>query len=279
MYIVFDIGGTKMRLGASRDGESIDKTAIIETPVSYAAGFSEFAKIAESLADGESIEAIAGGIAGPYDQKKMTLVQSTNLRDWVGRPFRSEMEKHFNAPVYIENDAAIVGLGEALRGAGREKSIVAYITGIGGCRIVNGNIDEKSIGFEPGHQIIDADRTMVPNSFGNLLGDYISGKGLENRLGKKPKDVHEDAFWDGAARILAYGLHNTCVFWSPDVIVLGGSMITGDPAIPLDKTREYLAQTLKIYNEIPEIREAELADLGGLHGALEYIRIQKNGSI
>lgn len=266
-----------MRLASSRDGETIEKTVIVNTPATYESGMNAFRRAAESLADGEGIDALAGGIAGPFSQRTSTLVSSPNLSDWVGRPFKTELEKYFNAPVYVENDAALGGLGEAVNGAGRGHEIVAFITvstGVGGARIVGGKIDQKSVGFEPGHQIIDADRTMVPNSFGNLLGDYISGKGLEKRMGKKPKEIHEPGLWDGAAKMLAYGLNNACVFWSPDVVVLGGSMITGDPAISLAKTAEYLRQTLKIYgaDHVPEIKMAELGDQSGLLGALEFIR-------
>lgn len=75
--------------------------------------------------------------------------------------------------------------------------------------------------------------------------------------------------------MLAFGLHNVCVFWSPDVIVLGGSMITGDPAIPIEKTKEYVQGMNKRYPELPEIKKSELGDVCGLHGALEYIKIKR----
>ncbi|MEK7390536.1 MAG: ROK family protein [Patescibacteria group bacterium] len=275
MYIVFDVGGTKMRLGSSRDGETLDKAVVVKTPTSYEEGIAELKKNASALSEGEAIDALAGGLAGAFSQKKLSLVSGPNLKDWVGRPICSELETFFNAPAYVENDAALAGLGEALRGAGRGFEIVAYITvstGIGGVRIVQGRIDAKSIGFEPGHQIIDADRTMIPDADGILWGDYISGRGLAKRTGHDPKEFKESAFWDGLAKILAYGLNNVCVFWSPDVIVLGGSMITGDPAIPVEKTREYLRSITKVYPELPVIKISELGDSCGLHGALEYLR-------
>lgn len=190
---------------------------------------------------------------------------------------RNELEVLFNAPVHIHNDAALDGLGEATRGAGAGFGIVAYITvstGIGGARISHGKIDETALGFEPGHQIIDADNTMIPHLKGVTLEDYISGAALTKRTNKAPKDIHEPEFWDGVARVLAYGLHNVCVFWSPDVIVLGGSMITGDPAISIQKTKEYMAEIMKKYPELPVLKMSELGDLCGLHGALEFLKIR-----
>lgn len=267
-----------MRVGASRDSETLGKTIVIETPPSYEEGLAKLKQAIGVLAEGETIDAIAGGIAGPFDQKKSVLVGGPNLGAWVGKPFRADLETTFNAPVYIENDAALAGLGEAMRGAGRGFEIVAYLTvstGVGGARIVSSRVDSKSIGFEPGHQIIDADRSIIPDADGIFLQNYISGKALLHRTGKKPKAVTEKAVWDGLAKILAYGLNNVCVFWSPDVIVLGGSMITGDPAIPLDLTKKYLAEIIKIYPEVPVIKISELGDSVGLHGALEYAKTKQ----
>jgi predicted NBD/HSP70 family sugar kinase len=107
------------------------------------------------------------------------------------------------------------------------------------------------------------------------LGHYLSGKGVEDRTGKKPRDIDDPAFWDSLARYLAFGLNNTIVHWSPDALVLGGSMITGDPAIPIEKIEENLKDILKIFPELPVIKKGELGTSGGLWGALAYAREEK----
>ena len=73
---------------------------------------------------------------------------------------------------------------------------------------------------------------------------------------------------------MAIGLNNIIVEWSPDVVVLGGSMITGDPSISIEKTENYLKEILKIFPKLPAIRKAELGDFGGLYGALAFIKTQ-----
>ena len=78
-------------------------------------------------------------------------------------------------------------------------------------------VDEASIGFEPGNQIIDADKTMMPGAAGVNTSDYISGKSLMLMTGKKPKKLQNPKFWDDTARVLAIGINNTIVHWSPDV--------------------------------------------------------------
>jgi len=87
--------------------------------------------------------------------------------------------------VFIENDASIVGLGEAVSGAGMGEEIVVYITvstGVGGTRIVSGEIDEHAYGFEPGHELINMQ---------DSLEDLVSGTAVEERLIKSRMRFHK----------------------------------------------------------------------------------------
>ena len=266
--ILFDIGGTKMRIAYSEDGNTFETPHCIPTPPTYEDGVNAFLEGARACAKGRAIEKIAGGIAGPFDEKRRTLVGSPNLHDWIGKPFKETLERELQAPVRIENDSAVVGLGEAVSGAGRGFGIVAYITvstGVGGARIINGKLDEKVVGFEPGHQIMD-----IAN--GKTLQDLVGGRSLEMRTSKKPKEITDPVLWEEYAKMLAAGINNVIVHWSPNAVVLGGSMITGDPAIPVDATERYLREILKIYPEIPVIKKAELGDFGGLYGAMQLLR-------
>jgi predicted NBD/HSP70 family sugar kinase len=65
----------------------------------------------------------------------------------------------------------------------------------------------------------------------------------------------------------AYMLNNTIVHWSPQVVVLGGSMIIGDPAIPVDRIEAKLREILR-YPKMPAIKKAALGDFGGMYGAM-----------
>lgn len=253
--ILFDIGATKIRVAYSVDGEVFEKPNVIKTPKDNEEQSDIFIKLIKETAGDREIKKIAGGM-------------SRNISGWGSEKLKEDLNKNFDADVFIENDSAIVGLGEANWGAGRGFNIVAYITvstGVGGVRIVEGKIDERAIGFEPGKQIIDIES-------GKTLEDMISGKALEKKTGQNPKEITDPKVWDEHAKNLAVGLNNIIVEWSPDCVVLGGSMITGDPAIPLDKTENYLKEILKIFPQIPPIKKAELGDFGGLYGALAYLR-------
>lgn len=257
--ILFDIGATKTRIAYSTDGEIFETPRVYSTPKNYEEGFSLFRQNAQELAGGREIKQIVGGMS-----------RSVWGNDAPER-FRNDLSRDLGAVVSLENDAAVVGLGEAAWGAGRGFKIVAYITvstGVGGARIVDGEIDEHAVNFEPGKQIMDLDSQAT-------LESLISGKALEARTGKAPKDISEPAIWDDLAMKLAVGLNNIIVEWSPDCVVLGGSMITGEPAIPMDRAVARLKEILKIFPKLPDIKKAELGDFGGLYGALALVNSQK----
>jgi len=145
--VLFDIGATKIRMAYSLDGEIFETPKVFETPKGYEEILKTFISTAKELAGGREIKVIVGGM-------------SRSIPGLIEEKFRDDLVETFGVTVFIENDAAIVGLGEATWGAGRGSEIVAYITvstGVGGAKIVNGKIDEYAVGFEPGKQIIDID--------------------------------------------------------------------------------------------------------------------------
>lgn len=280
MYLVFDIGGTKLRLSVSEDCEKFAEPYMVETPKSFEEGMRAFKDGFEKLVGGKKITKAAGGIRGVLDKDKEQLINDVHLKDWLGKPLIKYLQEIVGADVVLHNDTVLVGLGEAVRGAGRNYKIVAYLTistGVGGSKIIDGKIDESVFGFEPGHQIIDLDGSVFPDitrESGGVVGqleDYISGSAMELRFGKKPYDITDKNIWDKAAEYLAVGLNNTIVHWSPDVVVLGGGMMKS-PGISVDTVKTHLGNILKIYPIKPEIKKAELGDFGGLYGGLEILK-------
>lgn len=276
-YILFDIGGTNMRVAYSRDRETFETPKIVPTPKDFDAGMETLRALALELSAGDTIEAAGGGVAGPLSRDRATFLNSPHLAGWSGKSIKLKMEEALGVPVFIENDTAIVGLGEAVVGAGKGYEIVAYMTvstGVGGVRIVNQKIDVSAMGFEPGHQIFDAGGALHATSVGGNgldLEGYISGTSIAERYGKKPYEITDETFWDEMAKLLAYGLNNTIVHWSPDVVVVGGSMMN-KIGIPLDRVSLYLNGLLNIFPELPVLVHSALGDIGGLHGALAYVK-------
>ena len=266
-----------MRVTASKDGETFSEPKIVSTPKDFDAGMRLLGELGRELAGGEKITAVGGGIAGTLSRDRSVFLNGPHLQGWNGKLISRVLETEFGAPSFVENDTAIVGLGEATAGAGKGHPIVVYMTvstGVGGVRIVHEHIDVSAMGFEPGHQVIDAGGALHATSVGGRgldLEGYISGTAISERYNKKPYEITDEKFWDEMARLLAYGLNNTIVHWSPDIVVIGGSMMN-KIGIPVDRVRAHLKGILQIYPELPLVEHSALGDIGGLHGALAYIK-------
>lgn len=274
-YILFDIGGTKTRVAVSADLEKLGEHVSFKTPDKFEDGIKKIIEAVRSLTT-EKIQGIAGGVRGRLMEEKEGVENDNVLAKWKGKSIVAALKKEFKAEVYLENDAAIAGLGEAIYGAGKGLEIIAYhtvSTGVGGVKIEDGEIDDANIGFEPGHQILDIDRTILGEDMEPTLENLVSGTAVEQRFGVKAYEIPQsDVLWKELAEYLAQGLRNTILYWSPDAIVLGGSMIVGDPRIEVDDIRKYTVEAMDDFEEVPLITIAKLGDEAGLYGCMAILK-------
>ncbi|MBI2607608.1 MAG: ROK family protein [Candidatus Doudnabacteria bacterium] len=266
-YLLFDVGATQMRLASFTQGsKKFSEPVVLKTPKKFSEGVKLIRAQASRLC-GKQIAGAAGGIAGVLDKSKGILRHRGNLKDWQNKPLVKNLKKIAKGPVTIENDTAVVGLGEATAGAGRGHGIVAYITvstGVNGARIVDKKIDPSLFGFETGKQIID--------ERGHTLEWHIAGGFIKKRFGKTPHQIKDKKFWQQVVGHLAVGLNNTILHWSPEVVVLGGGVMNEMTLPPIVSE---LKKVLTVYPKLPLIKRSELGDFGGLHGAMALIRQQR----
>jgi predicted NBD/HSP70 family sugar kinase len=272
MYLIFDIGGTKMRFASSFDGKNLQDIVITQTPRQYEQAIkliSDFLDKSSDLShDGNEIVI---GLPGVFNKEKTELVAAPNLPMWVAKPIKKDVEGFTNSKVFLENDAELSGLGEAVHGSGIGFPIVAYITlstGIGGARIVNGNIDVSKYGFEPGHQIINADVVI-----GGRMIDFeglVSGIGIQTRYGKKPEEITDLETWKEIEKFISVGLANTILHWSPDVLVLGGGLLQSE-FLSIERIKKTISELISVFPTVPEIRKGTLGDEAGLFGGLKFL--------
>lgn len=265
MYFACDIGGTKLRIAKSDDCVNFDTPVIEETPARPEDGINLVIETIKRLAGSEKIDSVAIGIAGVLNDSHSFLIKSPHLPDWERIPLKEKVEKSLDTKVHIENDTDIVGLGEAVAGAGRGYEIVVYITvstGIGGAKIINGSFEKNRFGFEPGHQILN-------NQTGENWEQLASGTAVENKFHKHPKDVAKSEHWDEIENNVAIGLHNSILHWSPDVVVLGGSMARDFDA---ERMKNKIEELMTIHPSLPDIKIAELGSIGGIHGGFAFLK-------
>lgn len=252
--LLFDIGGTTMRMATGADGsiENVQKVPTPERPDEAVAALEKYAT--EFLGDG--VRAY-GGIAGIIEDG--VIRSSPNLPAWAGFSFGNA----FSFPCHIQNDAELAGLGEAVYGAGKGFALVAYVgigTGVGGSLIVNGQIAPHAHGFEPGHQILDV-------AHGTTFEAMVSGHALAERYGAPARELPQSVY-DEATPVLASGLYNVILEWSPEVLVLGGSLMNEENGYRIHAIEEALGTIATVLPSLPAIKPAALRDDAGLYGAL-----------
>lgn len=256
---------------ATAGGNEVGEPRIIPTPQDFAEGLQQIKTIANEMASGEVIRGIAGGIAGPLDKNKTMLVKSPHVGGWVNQPLKRKLQEMFNCPVLLENDADLGGLGEAAHGTGQNHPIVAYFTistGVGGARIVDGKVDRNSLGFEPGHQIIVPNGNQCECGGKGHLEAYVGGLYLQRIYGQKGSEITDPKIWDQICHFLAIGLANSVAHWSPDLVVLGGSV---SKSLPIEKVQNYLQEFLTIFPKAPQVVKGSLEDKAGLYGGLALL--------
>jgi len=275
MFISIDVGSTNTRVAASKNLKDIKGYRTFSTQHNFNKGIKKIIDTIEEMAPQSQIKGIAFGLPGIINSKTHKLIKSPNLKEWINKPTYELLSKKFKCPVFIQNDTDLAGLGEAVFGAGKEYKIVAYLaigTGIGGTRIVNKQIDPFAQGFEPGHQIVRLNgKRLTSCGQKGCLESYVSGKTFYQRYKIEPKICNNIKIWQNFAKNFSQGVINTIVFWSPHVVVVGGSFAKKGE-IFFTPLRKFVKQNLLVL-KTPLILKSRLGDKSGVYGGFYFLKI------
>lgn len=244
MNIVFDIGGTNMRIAAA-NGDVLEEVRKVPTPKDPYAGIESFVKTAQELVPGP-ITALGGGIAADYIRDGV-LSGATNLPSWNGLDLIRALDSALHVPAVVVNDTVAAAVGERAQGAGRGFARVAYMTvstGVGATCVAD-----------------DLSASPILRELQERIGDLesrISGTAVRKKFGIEPKELDSLEERNKLADTLAEALIQIIEAWRPEVFVLGGSMILGVNPIPIERVQEKCPA-------LP-IKKAELGDNCGLIG-------------
>lgn len=151
-YIGVDLGGTNIRAAiVDEQGNILQMHKDSSEPEKGCESvMKKMIVLIESLDGYSDCAGIGLGIPGPIDTINGKIIVSTNLPKLIGYPIAEHISKHFNKPVFMDNDVKVAALGEAVLGGGKGYPIVYYVTistGIGGALV----IDKKVISGQNGH--------------------------------------------------------------------------------------------------------------------------------
>lgn len=296
-YIGIDLGGTNVRtLLVDENGKSYsevkDSTQREEGPDFVCQKIiRQIESLDTSICGGlEKVRGIGIGVPGPVDVENGVMIMATNLPGFENYPICQKISDKFNLPVFIDNDANVAGLAEAILGAGKNYNTCYYVTistGIGGAFIVDkklvsggrghageiGNIIVKNNGYKfgglnPGAAEGEASGTAITRKGKAIIGDdKVNHAGDVFRLAHEG-DLKAQSVVDEVVSELATMFANIAHTVDPHCFVIGGGVM---------KSKEYFFEELqkqftnKIHvgmrGHIPML-ETEIEDCGAIGAAM-----------
>lgn len=222
-----DLGGTNVRAGrvvgqeiAAHSARAISGRGSEETVLG------EIRETIAAVMD-KSVSGIGIGVPSLVDVDKGIVYTVENIPSWKEVPLKEILERSFQVPVFVNNDANCFALGELYFGAGRGyRDLVAMVlgTGLGAGIVINGklycgrNCGAGEIGTIPFRE--------------HTVEYYCSGQFFQNQYGIDGGELYEQARrGDAAAREkfavfgdnLGYAVMIALYAYDPEIIVLGSS--------------------------------------------------------
>lgn len=239
-YIGVDIGGTNIRVGAIDENENIVFEYIeptfkdVETENDL---YEKIEKLIMKIPNYNKAFAIGIGIPGLIDENKDKILISGNVSFLEKIPLKERLQVELDIPVYIENDARVAGLAEAVKGRGKDKDIVCYITistGLGGGIIVKKEIysGSSNLGGYFSDSILDGTNksdslisgTAITNMARKRISSDIKGTLQVFELAEKGNIVANEIIEEFKKNLMVL-LLNISIIVNPDMIVLGGGVL------------------------------------------------------
>ena len=180
-----DIGGTKIN-SVLADAEGNIKARDLRETRARLGPDAVIESIIESIRQvipGLAVEGIGIGAAGACDTVNGVITNSPNLPQWENIPLRDIIQREFDCPVYLQNDATLAALGEHRFGGGMGIDNMIYVgvgTGIGGGIIIDGRLYSGVSGSaaEFGHMTIDINGPPCPCGNSGCWETFASGTAL-----------------------------------------------------------------------------------------------------
>ncbi|WP_282155340.1 ROK family protein [Cytobacillus gottheilii] len=182
---------------------------------------------------------IGAGVPGIVNSEG-TILLAPNL-GWTNIQLKADLEKMFQIPVIIENEAKAGAVGEQQFGAGQDFQNIIYISagiGIGVGIIFNKQLYQGKNGFsgEMGHMIIQMNGKRCNCGSRGCWEAYASEQALLEMAEQNAETLEQlvqladngdqtarDLFKE-AGNYLGYGINNIINTFNPDQIILGNRM-------------------------------------------------------
>lgn len=229
------------------------------------------------------------GIAVPGMVSETSIIKAENLHI-KNLEITKEINKYFNVPVKLKNDAKCAALAEKEYGSLKKAKDAVFLslgTGIGGAVFLNDEllVPKKYEGFEIGHMVIQKNGIKCNCGRSGCFEKYASMRALKEKLaeklklenitGEELKKILEDTKNEEVNNIIDEYIDNLCIgianltnIFEPEIISIGGSFAFYEKVL-LKKLEERLKKE-KLFNKenMPKLVVAKLKNDAGMIGAV-----------
>ena len=255
----------------------------------------------ENSIAGKDFVGVGIGAPGHIDHKKGIIHTLVNIKGWDNVHLAKEFKKRMGKPVYVDNDANMMALGEYAYGAAkgaRNAICITLGTGVGGGLILENKLYHGSFmaGGEIGHMPVNVEgpacacggKACVESYVGNsyivkrtveylkrhdksILARWFKGKyhqitPLDIANAAKSGDALAKQIWDETGEYLGICLAGVVNLLDPEIVVVGGGVAKAGGLIfkPVRKTLK--ERVMQIYSQRVKVVPAKLGNDGGLMG-------------
>lgn len=282
-----DIGGTNTRIALIDEAYEIIQR--IQFPTDVNNPHATLQKIQETV---QSFSVAIAGVGlscpGPLDLKQGIILDTPNLKGgWHGLAVSKELSARLKVPVFLENDANLACLAEAVLGQGKGYSYVQFLTistGLGSGLVIDKKIYQGAHGFA--HEIANIPLWRNGPSHGSIYPGGVeaicSGTAITTRAKKAGLDVEHagDVYslacsqnqtainiMEDAKEYLANTIAIIYAFVDPEIVILGGSVAIKIPGFVEDVEQRVKTKVYPNIQPLVKVVKTNLSEDSGLLGA------------
>lgn len=293
-----DIGGTNTRIALiSETYEIIKRVQFITNTEDPSIVLHDIKKTIDSFQ--VTIQGVGVSCPGPLDLLHGIIKTPPNLgKRWHGFAISKALQEILQVPVYLENDANLACLAEAILGQGKDYEFVQFLTvstGLGSGFVMHKEIYQGAHGFA--HEIANIPLWKNGPQHGSIYAGGVeaicSGTAIVSRAKKAGLDVVHAGdvntlalqgnveamqIMDDAIEYLANTIAIIYAFMDPEIVILGGSVSIKINGFVEEVERRVKA---KVYPDVKEwihVVRTNLSEDSGLLGAacLAFLKCQNS---
>jgi glucokinase len=273
MVLALDIGGTKMAAAVVDERGEIRRRAQVPALGAHNSDelFARLSELATEMTADDSVIACGVGCGGPMAPGGET-VSPLNIGVWREFPLRARLAEALKMPVWIDNDAKALALGESWAGAAQGvANFIAMVvsTGVGGGIVLDGRLLHGALGNAGhiGHVIVEpGGRPCVCGGRGCLEAE-ASGPSIRAAFGVEPADA-DLAIKQRTGILVGRAVASVANLLDLRLAVVAGSVALGFGAPFFEAAQAEMDQRARLdFSRGARIIPAGLGDHGPLIGA------------